>query len=291
MQERLENNLRDTQSSQSGETDTNYATGRLTRRGLLRTFFAAAGGIAAAQFVLVLRAFAQGSASSEAESVSTGTVQFPSDDIQVEAYLAKPKTPGKHPAVLIVHENRGLTDSIRSIARRFAAAGYVALAPDLLSRVGGTAKMKTPEEAGEAIANLLAPYPISDLKAAFEYLTKDADVDAQKISTVGFDWGGWRAFTLTLGEPKLYRVVIFYGSVPDDSFAMVHAPVLAHYAKWDNRLTGNAMWIDEQMKKVGKKFTYYVYEADHGFFTEGSPRYNAEAAKLAWNRTLDFLAN
>jgi carboxymethylenebutenolidase len=72
---------------------------------------------------------------------------------------------------------------------------------------------------------------------------------------------------------------------------MVHAPVLAHYAKWDNRLTGNAMWIDEQMKKAGKKFTYYVYEADHGFFNDTNPRYNADAAKLAWNRTLDFLAN
>lgn len=288
MENRLEKKLRNAESSLQAEND----TCQLTRRGLLRTFFAAAGGYAASQ--LVPRSFAQDSASgasAEAENVSTETVHFSSDDIQVEAYLAKPKTPGKHPAVLVVHENRGLNDSVRSIARRFAAAGYVALAPDLLSRVGGTAKMKSPEEAGEAIANLLAPYPISDLKAAFEYLTKDADVDAQKISTVGFDWGAWRSFTLTLGESRLYRVVMFYGSVPDGAFEMVHAPVLAHYAKWDNRLTGNAMWIDEQMKKARKKFVYYVYEADHGFFIEGGPRYNADAAKLAWSRTLDFLAN
>jgi carboxymethylenebutenolidase len=283
--------MRIAESSLPLKLETDHFTSGLTRRKLIRTVLAAAGGIAASQFVP--RGFAQDivrGGAAGAEDVSVETVHFPSDDIQVEAYLSKPKTPGKHPAVLVVHENRGLNDNIRSIARRFAAAGYVALAPDLLSRVGGTAK-KTPEEAGEAIASLLAPYPISDLKSAFEYLLKDADVDVQKISTVGFDWGGWRSFTLTLGEPKLYRVVMFYGSVPDGAFGMVHAPVLAHYARWDNRLTGNAMWIDEQMKKAGKKFVYYVYEADHGFFNETSPRYNADAAKLAWSRTLDFLAN
>ena len=285
MKNRLEDKLRNAESSLHAA----HERGQFTRRGVLRALVAAAGGYAASQFVP--KGIAQDAAAAGAEDVSTETVHFPSDEIQVEAYLAKPKAPGKHPAVLVVHQNHGLTDNIRSIARRFAAAGYVALAPDLLSREGGTAKFKTPEEAAGAIANLLAPYPISDLKAAFEYLTKDAEVDAQKISAVGFDWGGWRAFTLTLGEPRLYRVVMFYGSVPDDSFGMVHAPVLAHYAKWDNRLTGNALWIDEQMKKARKKFTYYVYEADHGFFTEGSPRYNADAAKLAWSRTLDFLAN
>jgi len=178
------------------------------------------------------------------------------------------------------------------VARRFAAEGFVTLAPDLLSRIGTTAKMKTPEEATEAIAALPLLDTIADLRGGFDFLAQRPEVDSQKIACVGFCWGGWRSFMLATVEPKLYRAIVFYGSSPDSGFEKIQAPVLAHYAKWDNRITGNALWTDEKMKQAGKKFQYYVYpDTDHAFFNDTGPRYNPQAAKLAWTRTLEFLRN
>jgi carboxymethylenebutenolidase len=226
----------------------------------------------------------------QTEGAGSEMVQFPSDSSLINAYLAKPKTPGSHPAVIVIHENRGLDDQTEAIARRLTDEGFVALAPDLLSTVGGTAKFKNPEELAEAIQALPTFVAISDLKAAFEYLEKSPDVDPQKISTIGIGWGGYRSFFFTVAEPKLYRAVLFYGTAPDGGLEMIRTPILAHYAKGDNRVTGNALLLSEQLKRLGKKFDYYVYNnTDAGFFNPKGPRYNADAAKLAWSRTLDFL--
>ena len=190
----------------------------------------------------------------------------------------------------MIHENRGLNEHIRDVARRFAAEGYVALAPDLLSRLGGTGKMKTPEEATAAINQLAPNASVEDLKESYAYLEKDPDVDSAKISSVGFCWGGWRSFMLATTVPTLHRAVVFYGSTPTDGLQNIHAPVMANYAQFDQRITGNAIQTEKQMKELGKKFSYYVYpNANHAFFNDTGPRYNAEAAKLAWTRTLEFL--
>ena len=262
-----------------------WRAGLLTRRDLLGSLLAATGGYAAAHLLLESSGLAQTSVG----DVASETIHYPSGDVLVEAYLAKPKTAGKHPAVIVIHESRGLNDNIRGIARRLAREGYVALAPDLLSRAGGTAKIKSPDDAAEAIASLGPAAPVGDLRAGFDYLAAQPDVEAQRISAVGFDWGAWRGFQFAIAEPKLYRAIVFYGPNPDTGFEKVGAQIMAHYAKWDNRITGNALWIDEQMKKAGKKFVYYVYEADHDFFNDTNPRYSPDAAKLAWQRTLDFL--
>ena len=271
-----------------------YRSGLTSRRDLLKSLIAATGGYAAAQLFLESSGLAQPIPArrdeASAANVSAETVHFASGDVQVEGYIAKPKDSGKHPAVIVIHENRGLNEHIRDVTRRFATEGFVALAPDLLSRLGGTAKMKSPEDATDAIGSMNPLSSVTDLKATFEYLETRPDVDSEKIASVGFCWGGWRSFMLATVEPNLYRTVVFYGSSPDTNFDKIQAPVLAHYAKWDNRITGNSLWTGEQMKKAGKKYQYYVYDkTDHAFFNDTGPRYNPDAAKLAWKRTLDFL--
>ncbi|MGH9783779.1 MAG: dienelactone hydrolase family protein, partial [Terriglobia bacterium] len=131
---------------------------------------------------------------------------------------------------------------------------------------------------------------VEDLKAGFAYLAGQSDVDSQKIASVGFCWGGWRSFMLAVEEQTLHRAVVFYGSTPASGLNRIQAPVLAHYAQLDHRITGNAINTEKAMKQSGKKFTYHVYPgAYHAFFNETGPRHDAAAAKLAWERTLEFL--
>jgi carboxymethylenebutenolidase len=244
---------------------------------------------------------------SAVEGQSTGvdaeTIKYRSGEFDISAYLAKPKGAGAHPGVIVIHENRGLNDHIRDVARRFASEGFVALAPDLLSRLGGTGQVRQPsagagDTTGEsnrmgdaqAIARLPVMAAVDDLRAGVEYLAKQPNVDPARLASVGFAWGGWRAFTLATTAPTLRKAVVFYSVGPDTGFDRIQASVLAHYAEWDNQVTGNALWIKEMMERAGKTFRYYVYpKTDAGFFNDAGPDYAADAAKLAWQRTVDFL--
>jgi carboxymethylenebutenolidase len=217
--------------------------------------------------------------------VSTESIHYDSGGFNIEAFVAKPAGGGRHPAVLVIHDSEGLNDSIREIAKQFAAAGFLALAPDLTSRLGGS---RTPDQMAEAVGRLSANLSVQDVRAAFTYLQKNSDVDAAKISTVGFGWGGWRSFMLAVSLPELYRAVVYCGSTPSQSFDAVHAPVLAQYAQFDFRTTGNALLTEKTMTEDGKQFAYFIYpRVNRAFYVPGM-QYNAEAAKLAWTRTLDF---
>jgi carboxymethylenebutenolidase len=221
-----------------------------------------------------------------AANVATETVQYDSGGFQIDAFVAKPAGGGKHPAVLVIHDDQGLNNSIRDIAKQFAAAGFFAIAPDFTSRLGGT---RTSDQMAQAVGRLSANLSVQDARAAFAYLQKDSDVDAAKISAVGFGWGGWRSFMLAVSVPELYRAVDYCGSTPSQSFDTVHAPVLAQYAQFDFRTTGNALLTEKTMAEAGKKFTYFVYpRVNRGFYAPGV-QYGADSAKLAWTRTLDFL--
>src|SRR3990172_4967321 len=150
-----------------------YRHGLIDRRELLRSVIAATGSYTAAHLFLEssgLAATLISQVETQAANVDAETVRYPSGSVQVEAYMAKPKGGGKHPAVLVIHENRGLNEHTRDVARRFAAEGFVALAPDLLSRVGGTASMSSPEAAIRAIGQLPAFDSVTDLKAGFAFL-------------------------------------------------------------------------------------------------------------------------
>jgi len=221
-----------------------------------------------------------------ASNVATETIQYDSGGFNIDEFVAKPASGGKHPAVLVIHDNQGLNDSIRDIAKQFAAAGFFAFAPDFTSRLGG---IRTPDQMAEAVGRLSPNLSVQDARAAFAYLQKDSDVDAAKIYAVGFGWGGWRSFMLAVSAPELYRAVVYCGSTPSQSFDAVHAPILAQYAQYDFRTTGNALLTEKTMTEAGKKFTYFVYpQVNRGFFAPGV-QHDADAAQLAWTRTLDFL--
>ena len=221
-----------------------------------------------------------------AGSGNAETIHYDSGGFNIDAFLAKPASGGKHPAVIVIHDQQGLNDSIRNIAKQFASAGFVALAPDLTSRLGSS---RSPEQMAQSVPQLSPNLTVQDARAAFHYLQKDSDVDPAKISAVGFGWGGWRSFMLAVSVPELYRAVEYCGSTPSQSFDAIRAPVLAHYAQYDFRVTGNALWTEKTMTEAGKKFTYHVYpQAYRAFYVLGT-QYNADAAKLAWTRTLDFL--
>ena len=143
--------------------------------------------------------------------VVTETIHYDSGGFNIDAFVAKPAGGGKHPAVLVIHDNQGLNDSIRDIAKQFAADGFFAFAPDFTSRLGGT---RTPDQMADAVARLSPNLSVEDARAAFAYLQKDSEVDATKISAVGFGWGGWRSFMLAISVPELYRAVIYCGSTP-----------------------------------------------------------------------------
>jgi carboxymethylenebutenolidase len=234
----------------------------------------------------VLPAAHSGTSSEDATTIATETVHFDSSGFNLDAFLAKPAGAGMHPAVLVIHDNQGLNDGIREIAEHLANAGFVALAPDFTSRLGGT---RTPDQMPQAVGQLSPNASVQDARAALTYLQKIPGVDPARISTVGFGWGGWRSFTLALSSPDVYRAVIYCGSTPSQSVDNAHAQILAHYAQFDFRVTGNALLTEKTMTEAAKKFTYFVYpQVYRGFYAPGS-QYNADAAKLAWTRTMDFL--
>jgi carboxymethylenebutenolidase len=260
-----------------------------TRRRLLNFALAAAGVVLSTSYFLGLSGWAAGAKpaqEAQSASIDAATVQYDSGGVNIDAYVAKPKGGGKNPAVIVIHDNQGLNDSMREVTRQFAAAGFVAMAPDLASRLGSP---KAPGQTMQAINQLSPTLTVQDLRAAFTYLQKDSEVDPAKISAVGFGWGGWRSFMLATSVPELYRAVVYSGATPTRGFENVHAPVLGNYAQYDFRVTGNAIWTEKTMHDAGKEFTYYVYPSVYHAFYSAGPQYNADAAKLAWTRTLDFL--
>jgi carboxymethylenebutenolidase len=271
-----------------------YQSGEISRRDLIGTLNRLLGGYAAAHLFLESSGIAPGvlSAQEAARSnVDAQTVHFTGPAGQIEGYLARPRGAGPHPAILVIHENRGLNEHIRDVARRFAAEGFVALAPDSLSRKGTTAKMGTPEEAIKAIGTLTPAEIVDDLKASWRYVEDLPGVNKARISSIGFCWGGARSFTLATEIPNLYRAVVFYGSPPpEERLASIQAPVLGIYGEKDTRITSTVETIAAAMQKLGKKYEYKIYPgAEHAFFNDTGPRHNAEAAKDAWAMTLRFL--
>jgi carboxymethylenebutenolidase len=268
--------------------------GRIGRRELFKLLAGFAGGIAAAGSLFGSNVFAvslNSAAAAQADNVATENVSYPSGVFTIQAYLAKPKGEGKFPGIVLVHDNRGLNDNFKSIARRFAGEGFVVLAPNLASRVADTAGMTSSEAASAAISQIQPSASLDDVKAGYAFLAQNPGVDPAKISSVGFGWGGWRSFMLATAVPTLYRSVVFCGVTPIEGLENIHAPVLAHYAQYDFRTAGNAIYTEKEMKQLGKKFSYHYYPDVFGafFYSDAGQRYNAAAADLAWTRTLEFL--
>jgi len=226
-------------------------------------------------------------------ALTSSDVKFNSTDgTPVSGYLTRPKAGANLPAIVVIHENRGLTDHIRDVARRLAKAGYVALAPDLLSRQGGTRSFPNDEAAIAGIGKLDEESITKDLTGAVNYLKGQNFVRANKIGVVGFCWGGGNTLLIATRNKDLAAAVVYYGRNPKnlDDVQNVSAAVLGNYGEKDTAISSQVPKLDEAMKKYGKSFEYKIYpSAPHAFNNDtNSERYNPEAAKEAWGRTLDF---
>jgi carboxymethylenebutenolidase len=223
-------------------------------------------------------------------AVEGADMTFPGDQgATLLGYLARPKSGGPSPAVMICHENRGLTDHFRDVARRFAKAGYVAIAPDLLSREGGTAKVDPAQVPGKLSAN--PAQGVADFQAAFRYLQTLPSVQKGQIGMVGFCFGGGITWLCTEAISELKAAVPFYGPNPPlQDVPKIQAAVLGIYGGEDQRIDAGIPAIEQAMQQAGKTFEKVVYPgAGHAFFNDTGASYNEQAALDAWKRTLDWL--
>lgn len=224
--------------------------------------------------------------------VDSSEVIFNSGTFNIKGYLSRPKASGPFPGLIIIHENRGLTGHIKDVARRYANQGYAVLAPDLLSRVGGTAQFATTNEAVAAIGTLSGEGVIQDLNSAFTYLESLPFVNKNRIGVLGYCWGGGNSLLFTTRNSSLKAAVVYYGPNPAklDDVANITAPLLGMYGADDTRITVNVPVLEEAMKKYNRTFEYKIYPgAAHAFFNDTGTLYNAEAASDAWQNTVAFL--
>jgi len=217
------------------------------------------------------------------------TVPSTQGNESIRGYLARPaKTGGKLPGVLVVHENRGLNPYIEDVARRLATQNFIAFAPDGLTSVGGYPGDY--EKGGQLFAKVDKPKMTEDFLAAARWLKSRSDCTG-KIGVVGFCFGGGISNTLAVRMgADLGAAAPFYGAQPSAAdAAKIKAPLLIHYAGLDTRINGGWPAYEEALKANHVTYTAYVYEgANHGFHNDTTPRYDQAAAKLAWQRTLEF---
>jgi carboxymethylenebutenolidase len=270
-----------------------YRSGKINRRVFFERAIAALGAYPLANHFLAQNGFALPlAAAADTANVDTSDVKFPSEGATIEGYFARPKGKGPFPSVILIHENKGLTDHIRDVARRLANQGYATLAPDLLSRQGGTASFATPDDATKAFGKVKDEDVVKDLDAAYKYLQSNSAVKKDDCAVWGFCWGGQRSFLYSTANPKLKASVVFYGTPPtDEEMAKIKAPVLANYAGDDQRVTSTVPTVTEKMKRMGKSYDPKIYPGtQHAFFNDtNGDRYNEPAAKDAWARSLAFL--
>ncbi|HDR2756442.1 MULTISPECIES: YghX family hydrolase [Enterobacter] len=217
-------------------------------------------------------------------------IHYPSPDGhgEVRGYLVKPaKAHGKVPAVVVVHENRGLNPYIEDVARRVAKAGYIALAPDGLSSVGG---YPGNDEEGKVLQQKVDPTKLmNDFFAAVEFMRKHPDASG-KVGITGFCYGGGVANAAAVAYPELDCAVPFYGRQPAAAdVPKIKAPLLLHYAGLDKNINEGWPTYEAALKLNNKVYEAYIYPGvNHGFHNDSTPRYDEPAAELAWKRTLSW---
>jgi len=215
-------------------------------------------------------------------------VQYPGATGKVRAYLARPKKEEKRPAVIVIHENKGLQPHIQDVTRRMALEGFLALAPDALSPMGGT-----PRDVGEALSSMRKldrESTARNFTAAVKYL-KTHPLSTGKVGCTGFCWGGAMTNQVAVRAPDLKAAAPYYGQPPAASdVPKIKAALLLHYAGLDRRINQGIPEFEAALKKARIEYKLYVYEgAQHAFNNDANPsRYHREAAKLAWKRTIAF---
>ena len=206
----------------------------------------------------------------------------------MRALLSRPvDAKGKLGGIVVVHENRGLNPHIEDVARRAALAGFISIAPDMLTPLGGYPG--TDDQGRELQSKRDRNQMLEDFIAAFDYLKASKECNG-KVGVVGFCFGGWISNMMAVRIPELAAVVPFYGGQPPvEDVPKIKAPLLLHYAELDTRVNEGWPAYEAALKENKKEYTAYIYpKTNHGFHNDTTPRYDKDAAQLAWQRTVDF---
>lgn len=268
-----------------------YKDGKYSRRSFFRKLVLITGSSAAAMAlfpVLEENELKAATAPQKAPELVTEFIKYPAETGDMRAFLARPKKGKKFPAVIVIHENRGLVPHIQDVTRRMAGEGFLALAPDALSPLGGT-----PEDisnVGAMFKQLDSEKTTKNFVAAVKYL-KTNPLSTGKVGCTGFCWGGAMTNQVAVNAPDLDAAVPYYGRQPAaEDVEKIKAPIMAHYAGNDAGINAGIPAFEEALKKYGKEYQIFMYEgASHAFNNDSNPeRYNEQAAKLAWGRTIAF---
>ena len=266
-----------------------YTHAPLTRSEFIRRLVLLTGSITAAMSVLpLIEVNAANMSVTSDEDLFTERVSYPGVPANMEAYVARPKEEKKYPAVIIIHENRGLNAHIEDVVRRAAKEGFLAIAPNALSALGVVPANE--DEARQKFQELKAENNLQNFINAFNYITTRKDHNGA-TGCVGFCWGGAMSNNLAVKLPGLKAAVAFYGRQPAaEEVANIKAAVQLHYGGLDERVNAGIPAYEEALKKNNVKYELYMYEgANHAFHNDTAPtRYNEAAAKLAWGRTIEF---
>ena len=205
----------------------------------------------------------------------------------IKALLSRPSDAKEQlPGIVVVHENRGLNPHIEDVGRRAALAGFISIAPDDLTPLGGYPG--NDDEGRELQRKRDRDEMLEDFIAAFEYLKNHPECTG-KVGVVGFCFGGWISNMMAVKVPDLNAAVPFYGGQPTEDIDKINAPLLLHFGELDKRVNEGWPAYETALKEHGKKYEAFIYEnANHGFHNDTTPRYDREAAELAWKRTIDF---
>lgn len=266
-----------------------YTHKPLSRQEFMKRLIALTGSVAAANALLPLIEVNQAHAAvTSDENLFTETISYPGVQGEMKAYVARPLAVKKYPVVIVIHENRGLNKHIEDVTRRAAKAGFLAIAPNALAPLGGTPENE--DEARQKFTQLKQEDSNQNFIRVVEYIKTRKDATA-KIGCVGFCWGGAMANTLAVSVPSLNAAVAFYGRQPESSeVPKIKAAIQLHYASLDERVNAGIAAYENALKENKVRYELYMYEnVNHAFHNDTAPtRYNAAAAQLAWQRTIDF---
>ncbi len=268
-----------------------YRTGSIDRREFLKKLAAFAGGTAAAVALLpvVENKYAKAQVIPQGDPrLETQYIEYPAETGEMRAYSARPKGEEKLAGVIVIHENRGLVPHIEDVTRRVALEGFLAIAPDALSPLGGTPGDM--DKGRSLMRELDNEATVKNYVAAVQYL-KTHPQSTGKVGCMGFCWGGGVTNQVAVNCSSLDAAVPFYGRQPaSEDVPKIEASMLIHYAGNDQRINAGIQAFEAALKKADVDYKIYMYEgAGHAFFNDTGSRYDQEAAELAWKRTIAFL--
>lgn len=269
-----------------------FTHSRISRRDFLDRLTEITGSSAAAAAFLPSLQCNYANAATVAENdprLALDTTSYDSPEGRINAYLARPKEKGKRPALIVIHQNRGLNPHITDVARRFALEGFLTLAPDLLSVNGGTPS--DDDKARDLHQQTNREDMVAGALAAIPFLLKHAESDG-KVGAVGFCFGGGVVNRMAAGNPDLAAAVTYYGAqVPADMVPAIKAPLLLHYAEHDENIDKGIPAYEAALKANHKRYSIYIYPGTQHAFNDDTAgvRYNRQQADIAWGRTIAFL--